>query len=94
MGEDVPPGTYAHDCFQGRAVPDALKSVRGHLWLAPSNGNSGYLLEHSIAIPSYNSVLTLLRIDEAAEDLNEDEITLADLSPEDFKLSRRRWPRK
>ena len=57
----VAKGTYAHDCFRGLKVPDDLKSVRAELWLAESKRhNAEYVQEHSIWLPSYDSVLTLL----------------------------------
>jgi len=93
--ESVAQGTYAHDCFRGMPVPDMLKSVKSDLWLAESNrGNPDYILEHSIPLPSYNSVLTLLCIEAVGHSLqDDDEGALEELNPEDFTLRRRNWPR-
>lgn len=93
--ESVAEGTYACDCFRGIAVPDELKSVRSDLWLATSGRvNPDYILEHSITLPSYNSVLTLLCIEAVGHSLQDDaEGTLEELSPEDFTLRRQKWPR-
>jgi len=93
--ESVAEGTYAYDSFRGKPVPDMLKSVKSELWLAQSSrGNPDYILEHSIALPSYNSVLTLLYIEDIGHSLQDDEEgSLDDLHPEDFTLRRRSWPR-
>lgn len=93
--ECVSEGTYAHDCFQALKVPDDLKSVKADLWLSPSRRRSPeYILEHSIWLPSYNSVLTLLYIEEVGASLvDEGEEALEELRPEDFTLNRSKWPR-
>jgi len=90
----VAEGTYAYDCFRGVRVPDDLKSVRADLWLAGSKRNPDYVLEHSMWLPSYDSVLTLLCIEEPSASLvDPNEEALEELRPEDFGLGRSRWPR-
>ena len=91
--EEVQQGTYAFDCFRGLATPDSLERVRADLWLRSSRllPSSG-VLEHSIFLPAYRSVLTLLYIDEPVEQ-PEERNGLDELNPEDFTLRRRRWPR-
>lgn len=93
--ESVAEGTYAHDCFKGIAVPDDLKRVNSHLWLAASTGaNPDYIFEQSLLLPFYNSVLTLLYIEQTAHSLqDEEEGKLEELEPESFTLQRRKWPR-
>lgn len=92
--EQVAQGTYAYDCFRGEKVPDDLKSVRADLWLAESKRNPEYVQEHSIWLPSYDSVLSLLFIDESAISLADpQEEALEELTPEDFTVNRRKWPR-
>jgi Zn-dependent peptidase ImmA (M78 family) len=93
--ESVAEGTYAFDSFRGKPMPDTLKPVKSELWLAPSSrGNPDYILEHSIAVPTYNSVLTLLCIEDSGHSLqDDDEGRLEALDPEDFTLKRRSWPR-
>jgi Zn-dependent peptidase ImmA (M78 family) len=93
VGERIEPGTYAYDCFQGKRVPDELKSVRANLWLT-SKEASPYVLEHSIWMPTYESVLTLLYLEAPSRAArSDDEEGLEELNPEDFTLRRRRWPR-
>jgi hypothetical protein len=93
--DSVSAGTYAYDCFQGLAVPDGLRTVKSDLWLADSRrGLPDFLQEHSIWLPSYDSVLTLLYIEESAHSLvDQDEEALEELQPEDFTINRRKWPR-
>ena len=57
--------------------------------------NVDTLLEHSISLPNYNAVLTLLwayKV-ETMPTRHDEEVLLDDLDPEDFTLNRRRWPR-
>jgi Zn-dependent peptidase ImmA (M78 family) len=91
--ESVAEGTYAYDCFRQKPVPDELKTVRGDLWLAESrSGNPNYIFEHSLWLPSYDSVLTLLYIEETGHALADDEQgSLDELDPEEFTLRRKRW---
>jgi hypothetical protein len=65
------------------------------LWLADSRrGLPDFLQEHSISLSSYDSVLTLLYIEESAHALvDQDEEALEELQPEDFTINRRKWPR-
>lgn len=93
--DTLSPGSYAYDCFRGLPVPDHLKSVKSELWLAPSRrGEPSQILEHSIWLSNYESVLTLLVIDESGHALtDDDEGLLQEMDPESFTLRRRRWPR-
>jgi len=93
--QPVAQGTYAYDSFKGLTVPDDLKSVKSDLWLASSGGkNPDYILEQSVPIPFYDSVLTLLRIEQVGHSLRDDEEGVLDeLNPQDFTLGRRKWPR-
>lgn len=93
--ESVAEGTYAYDCFRQRSVPDELKRVRSDLWLVSSKrGNPDYIFEHSLWLPSYDSVLTLLYIEEVANALDDhQEGALEELDPEEFTLRRKHWRR-
>lgn len=93
--ESVAEGTYAYDCFRQKLVPDELKRVKSDLWLADSRrGNPDYILEQSLWLPSYDSVLTLLYIDETGHALEEDQQgALEELDAGEFTLRRTRWPR-
>lgn len=67
VGQSVANGTYAQKCFEGLSVPNEMRKVASDLWLAPSNRpNPDYILEHSVRLPFYDSVLTLLCIEDAS----------------------------
>ena len=65
VGERIAQGTFAHKCFEGISVSNELNEVRSELWLAPSHRPApNYILEQSIRLPFYDSVLTLLCIEQ------------------------------
>jgi len=86
--------TLAHDLFAGN-VSTVSACVPADAWLFEHNLREGASIwEHSIFLRSYDQVLTLLELRERVEvttDYDEDEGE--DLDPEDFTLSRKRWPR-
>jgi Zn-dependent peptidase ImmA (M78 family) len=62
--EDLRPSSYAADLFAGESIPSGIRSVPAEAWLAgPHIDHSKRILEHSIRMPRYESVLTLLWID-------------------------------
>jgi Zn-dependent peptidase ImmA (M78 family) len=95
VGDRVEQGSYAYDCFKRKTVPDELKSVHANLWLvSPEASSDGYVLEHSVWMPFYDSVLTLLYLETPSSAARyDDDGRLEELDPEDFTLRRRRWPR-
>jgi hypothetical protein len=86
--------TLAYDLFAGNASTEAA-FVPADAWLYKHNLREGASIwEHSISLPSYDQVLTLLELRERVEvvtDYAEDEGE--DLDPEEFTLSRKKWPR-
>jgi len=62
--ESLNPSTYAADIFKGDHVPQGMREVQATAWLTGrSIDSSKAILEESISMPSYGSVLTLLWID-------------------------------
>jgi hypothetical protein len=58
------PATYAADFFWGEPLPVGMREVKAIAWLEGQRiDSSKTILEESIAMPSYDSVLTLLWID-------------------------------
>jgi hypothetical protein len=51
------------------------------------------VLEHSIGLPNYDAVLTLLQFQLKDVGDEEDPPNVEDLDPEDFTLKLKRWPR-
>ncbi len=85
--------SYAGRLFSSMSVPTDFNPVDPQFWLNASDAEKiGLLLEHSISLPNYSAVLTLLWIQNPPEAGDEDEL-LEDLDPESFTLQRKRWPR-
>lgn len=95
--EELPAdGSFAAGLFSGIPVPDDFAPVAPDLWLdAKASERVETLLEHSVRLPTYDAVLTLLwayKTAPAAHDDGQNEL-LEELDPSDFTLGRRRWPR-
>jgi IrrE N-terminal-like domain len=92
--EKVLEGTVAYKCLQRERVPDRFERVPAELWVQKWNMRpDATVLEHSILLPYYQSVLTLLHVDEPLELPEREEEALGELDPEEFTLRRKRWPR-
>ena len=86
------PDSYAFDAFEGRSVPTMFESVRASAWLFEKGLRpDARILEHSVPMPNYDGVLTLLLIPEEIEDFASEPL-LEELDPEEFTLRRRTWP--
>jgi Zn-dependent peptidase ImmA (M78 family) len=86
--------SFAGRLFEGRAAPDDFAEVPARAWLDWRDADKVVrVLEHSIRLPTYDAVLTLLSCT-LRDIVDEDDApTLDDLDPEDFTLKRKRWPR-
>ncbi len=63
--EELNPNTYAADYFRGKTLPTGMQSVKAMAWLEGRKIDpSKTIMEDSLAMPFYNSVLTLLWIKE------------------------------
>ena len=92
MGE-LSPETFAYDAFRGETVPNKLESVPARAWLFETGLKAdARILEHSIFLPSFNAVLTILVIPEQIEDWSDADRHL-ELDPKEFTHGRSRWPR-
>ncbi len=95
--EELPgPASFAAKLFSGAAVPSNFAAVQPDAWLnRPDAETVETLLEHSVFLPNYDAVLTLLwaRVHTAAAYDDEREEFLEEMNPEDFTLGRQRWPR-
>jgi hypothetical protein len=87
--------TIAHDVIRDAAATGATL-VPADAWLFDQNLQAdAKVWEHSVALGSYESVLTLLEIRERIERrIEDDEELLAELDPTEFTLQRKSWPRK
>jgi Zn-dependent peptidase ImmA (M78 family) len=88
-------GTFASDCFKGKRVPDRLEPVPASAWLFEKGlKEDAKIWEHSLPLPSYSAVLTVLVMREIVEAWNDAPDSLDGLDPREFTLERRRWPTK
>jgi Zn-dependent peptidase ImmA (M78 family) len=63
------PSSLAASFFQGRSIPSSQRNISASVWLAPGHyRKNARIKEQALAMPNYNSVLTLLWIDEDIED--------------------------
>ena len=89
-------GSFAVRIFRGESAPTELAPVPPDAWLdRQAAEHVDTLLEHSVSLPNYNAVLTLLwayKVDPPPA-RDDQEAFLEDLDPEEFTLKRRRWPR-
>lgn len=90
-------GSFAARIFRGESAPAELAPVPSDAWLDRQAAEHVHtLLEHSISLPNYSAVLTLLWAYKTEPPLparDDRKALLEDLDPEDFTLNRRRWPR-
>jgi IrrE N-terminal-like domain len=91
-GAEVQRGTFAFDCFSFEPVPNEPQSIEASLWLESATIVPGARLqEQSRFLPSYESVVSLLWIDQRIE-RNSGEEALEELDPSEFTTARKRWP--
>lgn len=88
-------GTFASDCFQRKHVPNRLEPVSASAWLFEKGlKEDARIWEHSVPLPGYDAVLTLLVMREAVEAWNDAPDSVDELDPREFTLDRKRWPSK
>jgi len=63
VGEKLSQDTYAFDFFDGSELPMCPRKVPAYAWVAGDIDRDGEIIEHSIALKSYDVVLSLLWID-------------------------------
>ena len=93
---EVDNGSFAADCFNRRSVPTKLEPVPATAWLFEKGlGDGARIWEHSVALPNYGAVLSLLvmrdRVESQDESFPGEE---SELDPDEFTLKRTRWPSK
>jgi len=97
LSKDILPcdGSLAYRLFEGGRVPDDFAEIPPEAWLDRRDAaRVARALEHSLRLPNYDAVLTLLWFqlrDFGGEE--DDPPNLEELDPEDFTLRRKRWPR-
>lgn len=87
--------TFAADCFKGRAVPRGLEPVPARAWLFEKGlRDDAQIWEHSLPLPNYDAVLSLLVMREPVEAQDGSAPAEEELDPNEFTLNRKRWPSK
>jgi hypothetical protein len=89
-------GSFAAGLFKGHIVPSDFAAVPAQAWLDRKASESvETLLEHSIYLPNYNAVLTLLWLPELDMEsfFRDDDGLLKELDSREFTRDRRKWPR-
>lgn len=96
MGEIPSSKSMAGRLFAGRTGGNGFESVDPVLWLTRRDAEKvDVVLEHSLDLPNYDAVLTLLWVVKTKNSAEESfgEPYLEEMDPEDFTLKRKRWPR-
>lgn len=93
--EELRSTSYAADFYAGKPIPTGMHSVPADAWLdGPRIDRSKRILEDSIPMPSYDSVLTLLWIDKDIDQyLTGDDEQDAEEHASDSRWSWNRFPR-
>jgi len=87
-------GSYASRVANGQVAQKDFAEVPSETWLDHRDTDGvERVLEHSIQLPNYDAVFTLLWFQLKNEADYEDPATLDDLDPDEFTLKRKRWPR-
>jgi hypothetical protein len=78
--------TFAASCFKKQSAPDGLESGPASAWLFEKGLKTNAVIwEHSIALPTYDAVLTLLVMREAVKGVSRPRETVGRV----FKNTRR-----
>jgi len=90
------PASYAYDCFANQRVPNQFEAVPANAWLYDSNlREHAKILEYSVYLPFYKSVLSLLYLKDRVERWDEsDGEDQSEMDPNEFTIHRRNWPGK
>ena len=95
--EDLPSAkSMAGRVFAGEPGGNDFEPVDPGLWLGRWDAERvDRLLEHSVGLPNYDAVLTLLWVEkgEGPAEATFEEPYLEELDPKGFTLRRKRWPR-
>lgn len=94
-GEKLSTDSHASRLMRGGEEREAAGMVPAAAWINDSRLEAGVKIhEDSIFQPHYNSVLTILTLNEplGVKDPYDEDSLLEELNPTEFTLDRRRWP--
>jgi Zn-dependent peptidase ImmA (M78 family) len=95
VGRDIDPDSVAYRAYEGKTLPNVMEEVPAEAWIKSYwLKENATVSEQSISMPFYRGCLSLIWIRRPIEDRPsaEDEL-LRELSPDEFTLGRKRWPR-
>jgi hypothetical protein len=79
----------------GRQEKPNFEGVSSDVWISPPGDETvERVLECSMLLKNYSSVLTLLWIENLPPTRTESDELLEDLDPSEFTLDRKTWPKK
>lgn len=94
VGKEIDLDSVAYRAYEGKSLPDGMEDVPAawikSYWLK----EDAEVSEETVSMPSYDGCLTLIWARRPIENrpTPEDEL-LRELSPDDFTIKRKRWPR-
>lgn len=95
VGKEIDFDSIAYRAYEGKPLPGEMKEVPAEAWVKSSwLKEDAVISEQTVPMPSYDGCLSLVWVRRPIEDRPavEDEL-LRELSPDDFTIRRKRWPR-
>lgn len=95
VGKEIDLASIAYRAYEAKPLPGEMEEVPAEAWIKSSwLKEDAVISEQTVPMPSYNGCLSLIWVRRPIEDrpTAEDEL-LRELSPDDFTIKRKRWPR-
>ena len=95
IGKEIDFDSIAYRAYEGKPLPGEMEEVPAEAWTQSYWLKKGAVMsEQTVPMPSYDGCLSLIWVRRPIEDrpTSEDEL-LRELSPEDFTIRRKHWPR-
>ena len=95
VGKQIDFDSVAYRAYEGKPLPVEMEEVPAEAWIKSSwLKENAVVSEQTVPMPSYDGCLSLIWVRRPIEDrpTAEDEL-LHELSPDDFTIKRKRWPR-
>lgn len=95
VGKEVDLDSVAHRVYESKTLPTEMEEVPAEAWIKSYwLKENATVSEQCVVMPFYRGCLSLIWIRRPIEDRpTADDELLRELSPDDFTLGRKRWPR-